>query len=419
MSRFSHAKYRPLLLKLYQAGLQKVRGDVCVSDFFQQNQTERTDCSVLAIGKAAFAMAQAADQYFRDYVRHGLVITKYGHADGNTLPENWQVREAGHPVPDANSLRAGTALIAFLQGLPPDEPVYILISGGASALVEHLPDNISPAQLEAITRWMLANGLDIYELNRVRQQLSLIKGGGALRFFPDELQPEKIMQLLISDVPDDDPAMIGSGLFVPCKNEPDRVRARLPKRFHAILDQCETAPVPGPHIHTHVVASNRLCRAWIARQASKQGLNVMQLPGLLTGDVGTVAKQILQQLEQGEPGLYIWGGEPTVSLPESPGRGGRNQQLALLLAKMIRNDERHLTLCAGTDGTDGPTEVAGALVDATTLWRGEQAGCNAARALAQADAGTFLDASGDLIDTGPTGSNVMDIILALKLDLEN
>jgi glycerate 2-kinase len=169
-------------------------------------------------------------------------------------------------------------------------------------------------------------------------------------------------------------------------------------------------------IETHIVADNRLALQAVKEAAEEDGVPVYLQPGHYSGSVQELAKHFVQTLQQGPPGLYLWGGESSMKLPPLHGHGGRSQHLALAAAELLAGDDDILLLVAGTDGSDGPGEVAGALVDGGSKQRGEEEGFSLHMALTHADSGTFLAASGDLIETGPTGSNVMDLVLGWKAD---
>ncbi len=370
-------KRRNQLLQLYQSALQAVSGEMAVASFLQQHPGFNS-CSLVAIGKAAAAMAKGAEKVLGDGVRCGLVITKHGHSDPALNPSIFQQLESSHPIPDETSLAAGASLLQFLNVLPEEEPLLFLLSGGASSLVEVLPPEMSLEQLAQLNAAWLASGEDIGKINERRKQLSQIKGGRLIPY----LKGRTCLQLLISDVPGDDISLIGSGPLIG----------------------------EATNIESHIVASNTLARETINRSA----VNIINHPGHFEGDAETLAAQFCDELLQGEAGLYLWGGESTVVLPHNPGRGGRDQHLALAAARYLSGHENVLLLCVGTDGSDGPTEDAGALVDGGTVQRGEWEGLSAMEALELADSGRFLEASGDLIQTGPTGTNVMDLVIGWK-----
>lgn len=409
----AHHAVRNDLLACYQAGLQAVNGRRCVVDYFSGKAGRpQGQLAMAAIGKAAVAMAEGALAVFGEQIALGLVITKAGY-EADSLQRHSQIEliESAHPVPDARSLAAGQRLIGFLHGLPDDMPVLFLISGGASALVEVLPAGIGLGELQTINTTMLAAGYAIDEINRVRKAVSLIKGGRLLNY----IGGRPVINLLLSDVPGNYPGVIGSGLLIEAAQEP--LPEDLPAGLMALLvraQQPEMPPYRPSGVETAIIGDNQKARRAVARLARDKGYPVYCYPDLLTGDVNEVAERLITDLTATGAGIHIWGGEPTVRLPPRAGRGGRNQQLALLLAGRIKQSDNIQILVAATDGSDGPTGDAGGLVDGQTIIRGEQAGLSAQACLQAADAGAFLEASGDLISTGPTGSNVMDLIIACK-----
>ena len=405
---------RDQLLTLYAAALEAVNGSHCVRAFLQQHALPDKPVVVLAMGKAAVAMAAGACDILGSRINAGLVVTKEGHVD-HSLPACLRVLEAAHPVPDERTLEAGQAVLELVQQLPSGAQLLVLTSGGASALVEALPTGMGLAQLAELNRWLVGSGLDIIEMNRIRQSVSCIKGGKLAAL----LQGQPALNLLISDVPGDDPAFIASGPFYPAPSDgtmpanlPDWVIAMQQQAASALHGAGKTAEVV-PH---HIVASNRhACEAALAA-ARQHGWPAQYHKELLEADAGDAAVSLLEMLETLPDGAHIWGGETTVKLPPQPGRGGRNQHLALVAAQHLAGRTDRWLLAAGTDGTDGPTPDAGALVDGGTRQRGEAEGLSLPHCLAHADAGTFLEASGDLVHTGPTGTNVMDLVLAWKAD---
>jgi glycerate 2-kinase len=405
---------RDQLLTLYAAALDAVNGNHCVGTYLQDHALPDRPVVLLAMGKAAAAMAAGACEFLGPRVYDGLVVTKEGHID-HTLPDCLTVLEAAHPVPDERCLQAGQAVIKLLEQLPPDVQLLVLTSGGASALVEALPPGMGLAQLAELNRWLVGSGLDIIEMNRVRQSVSCIKGGKLAAL----LRGQPAINLLISDVPGDDPAFIASGPFYPAPtgdampaNLPDWVVA-MQQQAALVLPSLEKSADVVPH---HIVASNRhACEAALAA-ARQHGWPAQYHEQLLEADAGDTAVSLLEALETLPVGAHIWGGETTVKLPPQPGRGGRNQHLALIAAQHIAGRTDRWLLAAGTDGTDGPTPDAGALVDGGTQQRGEAEGLSLSQCLGRADAGSFLEASGDLVHTGPTGTNVMDLVLAWKAD---
>ncbi|MCK9529783.1 MAG: DUF4147 domain-containing protein [Gammaproteobacteria bacterium] len=397
------------LLQVYRSALAAVDGRARVRDFL----TSRAPATrrVIAIGKAAAAMTLGA--FDAGGVERALVITKHGHGDPR-LGDRATILEAGHPLPDAASLAAGRAMLEFIHSAPPHQPFLFLISGGASALAEVLPSGMTLKHLARLNAWLLGAGLDIAAMNRVRKRFSCIKQGRLALALADR----PTLCLLLSDVPGDDPAVIGSGPLVP---DPEMAAPLppFPDEVMALSAQCVPPPTGDDpcfaSIEIHVLASNRDARTAAAQAAARHGWPVVVHDTLLTGDVADAARLVTQTLEASAPALHVWGGETTVRLPPAPGRGGRCQHLALLAARAIAGRDDISLLAAGSDGSDGPGEDAGALVDGHTVQRGEDENFSLTESLTHADAGSFLEASGDLITTGPTGTNVMDLVLGLRV----
>jgi hydroxypyruvate reductase len=367
-----------------------------------------------AVGKAAESMTLGACDALGSDLVGGLLITKLGHLSRSGLADRGiACRSGGHPIPDAHSLEAGHCLLDALRGLPCSTGVLFLISGGASSLVEIPIAGVSLDDLRRMNQWLLGSGLPIDTVNRVRKSVSRIKGGGLLSMLAD--RPTRV--LAISDVPGDDPSVIGSGLLVPEVGLAEAVAGLdlptwLSDRVERGLAQRGRLPSRGPVIE--LVATLETAKLAAAEAGRRAGLLVRVDPRPVEGDAALAGRRLARALLAGPPGLSIAGGETTVRLPEAPGRGGRNQHLALAAAIELDGRADALLLSAGTDGTDGPTDDAGALVDGATLERIRDAGLDARRGLERADSGRLLEASGDLIRTGPTGTNVMDLILGWR-----
>lgn len=404
------SRHHQNLLSIFNHALQAVNGRRCVAAALRESPLTGP-VVVIAIGKAAVSMAQGAEEVLGEQITDGLVITRHGHGGPCRLP----CLEAGHPVPDEKSLLAGQALLDCLARSPAGATFLFLISGGASALVEVLPEGIDAGDLARMNDWLLASGMDIARMNRVRKAVSRIKGGRLAHY----LRGQAAVGLLISDVIGDDPAVIGSGLLAP--SAPDIMGLAdipLPGWFMSLTELAEPMPTAAAtcfeNIRLKVIANlNRACAA-AADKADALGYDVFLHPDLFCCDAESTGRRLSSALMNGAEVLHIWGGESVVELPAQPGRGGRNQHLALSAAINLHGHAGCLLLAAGTDGSDGPTPDAGALVDGGTVARGEQAGLDARACLQAFDAGRFLEASGDLISTGPTGTNVMDIVLGLK-----
>ena len=405
---------RQHLLAIYRAALAAVNGRQCCRRFLSEHRPTGP-VALVAIGKAAGSMAQGAADVLAGQILRGLVVTKAGHSEPlSGTAADFPCLLTGHPVPDERSLQAGATLLSFIDALPAGVPLLLLLSGGASALVEVLPDGTGLAELQRLNEWLLGSGLDIGAMNAVRRSLSCIKGGRlAMR-----LAGRRSLCLMISDVPGDVPGLIGSGLLAPAPMMPAGLADSLPGW---VLSLQGLAPLPPAAddacfatVESHIIGSLNDALAAAADAGCGLGYTVFEHATPLSGNAAACGQALAQQLRDGPAGLHIWGGETSVRLPERPGRGGRNQHLALAAATVLAGDSHCSLLCAGTDGSDGPGEDAGAIVDAGTLRRGQRQGLDAGEALRQADSGRFLQASGDLLRTGPTGTNVMDVVLGIK-----
>jgi len=405
---------RNKLLTMFSHSLNSVNGESLVRSWLSEHMQQVSRMWVVAIGKAAESMFQGVRDSYPGRIESALVITKYQHLlqSGSTESINLKRLEAGHPYPDENSLRAGRRLLQFIEEVPESATVLFLISGGTSSLVEVLPEHVSVDELNRFNKWLLAQGWPINVMNHYRKSVSLIKAGRLANY----LQGRHVIQLLISDVPDNDMSVIGSGLLVADKNQLEAEQS-IPEWLVNMQTHVPEKPKEDDacfeNIHSFLIGDNTMLRNTAADLAREMNLPV-RCNQHIEGDVTLIAAQMVQQLSNGERGCYIWGGEGVIQLPESPGKGGRCQMLALLVAVKIQGRNDICFLAAGSDGTDGPGDVAGAIIDGQTVARGRDAGYNAEKSLAGADAGSFLAASGDLIDTGPTGTNVMDLIIAIK-----
>ena len=361
-------------LVIWRAGVAAVDGYAATKQALKAAPSGRPD-QIIAVGKAAGAMTRAALDFFGPVP--ALVVTKDGHGDG--LAPHVRLIEASHPVPDGRSLTGGQALRETVEGMADGSDLLLLVSGGASSLAEDPVTGKTLEDLQALNRHLLGAGLDIGAMNAERRKLSRIKGGGLLGHFPGA----RVQVLAISDVPGDDLAVIGSGIgSAPQRDDFD---------FQA-----------------QIVASNAIAREAATEAAHTLGIEVLACDEALHDDLEVLASGIGARIRAMGTGAMILGGEPTVVLPPNPGRGGRNQALALALAREIVGVEGVTVLVAGTDGSDGPTDAAGAIVDGNT-W-----GPGAEEALKAADSGSYLEARGALLRTGPTGTNVMDLMVALR-----
>ena len=388
MSAGTHDPRRELMLGLLRAALARVDGRRCVREALgAQPPPAGAPIRVAAVGKAAISMALGARDALGGAIEHMLAITRdeLGVAEltGSAAVE---VRMSAHPLPDERSLAAGERLIAWVDELPREVWPLFLISGGSSALVEVPEANATLADLEALTRESFVSAMPIGELNARRAALSRIKGGRLAA----RLAGRPGRALFVSDVPDDDPRVIGSGLMGPAASGQDRIERT-------------------------VVASIDDAVAAVAAAATGLGLRVHAAARRFADEAIRLAARFAHELSLSPAQLLVWGGESTVQLPPHPGRGGRNQHLALAAARLIAGHPELLLLAAGTDGSDGVTADAGALVDAESCARLALAELDADQCLRAGDSARALEASGDLVHTGPTGTNVGDLVIGLKL----
>ena len=380
---------------------------------------------VYGCGKASGAMALAAESVLEDRITDGLVVVK----DGYTAPtRRIRLAEAGHPVPDARGEAAALAMVERVKAAGADELVLFLVSGGGSALTPAPAPPVTLAEKQETTRLLLGAGATINELNAVRKHLSLLKGGQ----FARAAAPATVVSLILSDVVGDPLDVIASGPTAPDRStfaealavlERKGVAARVPAAVRERLTagaagSIEETPKPGDRLFERVsnlvIGNNALVVDAAAAEARRLGYRAELLTRSLEGEARQVARQLVARARALPSGTcLIAGGETTVTV-QGRGRGGRCQELALAAAIDLRAEDALLVLAAGTDGTDGPTDAAGAIVDESTVARGERAGRPARAALDDNDAYTFLSAAGDLVRSGPTNTNLLDLYLVLK-----
>ena len=328
---------------------------------------------------------------------------------GRQLKKNKNVTcvASSHPIPDERSLEAGKTLIDFLSGLEHDDRCLFLISGGTSSLVEVPVEDINLEQLQEINRYLLSSGKDISQVNAWRQQFSKIKGGGLL----SSIKTAAVTQLLLSDVKDDRTELIGSGLLVNSSISPDA------DDFLAAICSTEkkNKESPSVSVETHIIGNIDLAKQAVHEAANAEGLSSFIYEEFLEGDVCDVAKNLYTVLSEVEPGIHIWGGETTVCLPEKPGVGGRNITLALAFAKHLDDHPDLHLLAAGTDGVDGNSNSAGAMVSMYTALKAGKMGFDMQLEIDKANAGIVLMATDDLVQAAHSNTNVMDIVIAYKM----
>jgi len=385
---------------------------------------------VVGAGKASAPMAGALEDLLGDRIEGGLICLKYGHA----LPlKRVSVVEASHPVPDRAGEEAAARIIGILESAGEKDLVISCVSGGGSALLPR-PAAVTLEQKQALTRKLLAVGADIHEINTVRKQLSLTKGGNLMR----AAYPALVVNLVISDVIGDDLGTIASGPFAPDGSTFEDALEVL--RRHGLLDEVDDEiiariedgvagkirenPREGDKIfsrvHNLILASNIICLNAMEVQACELGYGTLILSSSIAGDTspaahfhGAVAEEIHATGNPlTPPACLLSGGETTVKVT-GDGLGGRNQEFALALVRTAARLPNTLFLSAGTDGTDGPTDAAGALVDSLSLARAISMGMDPDEYLRRNDSYHFFEKLGDLIVTGPTLTNVMDVRIVL------
>jgi len=382
---------------------------------------------VIGAGKAGASMAQAVERLLGRRITAGLLNVKYGHV---AKLRRIELNECGHPIPDENGVSGARRIAEIAQQAGPDDLILCLMSGGASALLPYPASPVTLEEKQETTRLLLKCGADIHELNCIRKHISLIKGGQLARM----AYPATVLALILSDVTGDDLDTIGSGPTVPDRSTfaqareifhrygiwsdvPEAVRERLSG------DASET-PKPGDRIFANVqnliVGGNRLAVDAAARRAKALGYRTLVLSTFIEGEAREVAgvhAAIAREIRVTgrpvkPPACVISGGETTVTV-RGQGLGGRNQEFALAVAQGINGLENVVIMSGGTDGSDGPTDAAGALADGTTIARAQTHSLIAAEYLANNDSYHFFARLGDLIKTGPTGTNVADVRIIL------
>jgi glycerate 2-kinase len=389
---------------------------------------------ILGAGKAAASMGKAVEGILGRYLTGGILATKYGHS----LPlRKLKIVEAAHPLPDANSLVAANRTIDFIKSrIGPDDLVLCLLSGGASSLLVSPAPGITLEDKLICTQLLQNSGADIHEINAVRKHLSNIKGGGLARL----LAPARVITLILSDVVGDEVSTIASGPMSPDSTTFgesweilrkyllwDRMPLSVKQRLElGTAEQIQETPKEGDPIfrntETIIVGSNAQACTAAAQAAKRLGYHVLVLTSRLEGDNGEAARFhmsmaseiVFQRRPLRRPACIISGGETTVKVT-GQGKGGRNQEFALHCARQLAHlPAPCLVASLGTDGTDGPTEAAGAVADNTTLVRSMKYGARFLNeSLINNDSYTFFKRIGDLIVTGPTRTNVMDLHILL------
>lgn len=380
---------------------------------------ERKPSYVVAIGKAAWRMAKAAAEELGGDLMEGVVITKYEHSEG-PIP-GMQIFEAGHPIPDANSIQATQHALALADKLGEQDRLIFLVSGGGSALFEALPDGITLEDLEELNRKLIGSGAAITEINAVRKHLSEVKGGR----FARRCAPASVVNVVLSDIIGDPLDAIASGPAYPDASTCDDAMNVIAKYGIGITDRMHEAilqetPKQLPNISSCITGNvQALCEGAKAK-AEQLGYTPCILTTTLdceAREAGAFFASIARQIRKGGTGFktpcaLIAGGETVVHL-RGNGKGGRNQELAIAAAKGISGLENTVFFSVGSDGTDGPTDAAGGMITGDFYTSCRDRGLSVDAALENNDAYPLLKEMGALIITGPTGTNVNDLIVLL------
>lgn len=385
---------------------------------------------VAGAGKATAPMAKAIEEIAGDVISSGLIIVKYGHS---VALARIRTIEAGHPVPDEKGISATQEMIRLMSQAGENDLVIMLLSGGGSALLADVPPKATLKDLQACFDLLLKSGASILEMNTVRKHLSQVKGGGLAK----HIYPATLVTLILSDVTGDPLDVIASGPTVP---DPSSFadawsviqRYGLEERIPPVIRQHLLQGLTGNLLETpkseddlfsavsnYIIGSNTIALEAARQKATQMGFYTIIAGSAISGDAKQVVNQLLAIARNAaadptlkKPVCLLMGGETTVTIT-GDGLGGRNQEFALTAALQLQQGEQIVILSAGTDGTDGPTDAAGAMIDADTVARARGKGLDAALFLNNNDSYHFFRQAGGHIITGPTRTNVMDIMLAL------
>ncbi|MBQ7638902.1 MAG: DUF4147 domain-containing protein [Clostridia bacterium] len=372
--------------------------------------------TVFSVGKAAVPMAKAAEEILGDRIKTGLLVTKYGHT-GDFHSPRFEAIEAAHPVSDENSEKAAERAMNIARGLTPGDTVLFLISGGGSALLEK--SRISAEKQRDVTKKLLSRGAEIEEMNAVRKRLSLVKGGKLASL----CYPAKVITAALSDVISNDKGTIASGLTVADGTPDEKIKSIAEKYLFdvpaetvsALFEKEETKINDGGFFFAGDI--NMLCDG-AAKKANELGYKTVIVSRSLTGEARERAREIVKTHFSQEKTAFIYAGETTVTL-KGDGLGGRNQEMALAAAIELKGKKDVAFISVGSDGTDGPTDAAGGFADGETFARITAAGLDPEKELESNNSYYALRAAGDLIVTGPTGTNVNDIAVLLSIGRES
>ncbi|HEX5024324.1 MAG TPA: DUF4147 domain-containing protein [Agriterribacter sp.] len=429
-------------IQIFLAGLEAVKPAHFIPQNLQFNKniikindqtfslTSIENLYIVAVGKAAAAMAFETEKILGSAITQGIVVTKYGH--GLQL-SHCSTIEAGHPMPDKNSLLGGKAIMKLFKKATQKDLIILLISGGASSLVADSPSGCTLEDIQITIQLLLDCGAAIDEINTVRKHLSNIKGGRLM-----QTTHSTVAALILSDVPDNDLSVIASGLTVPDKStfndawrviEHYQLVKKLPSSardhlINGVNKMTPDTPKPGApafdNVYNHLVATNKVAIEAAAAKAQLLGYTIQIISPVLSGEADKQAENFINYLKNEmskQPVCVLWGGETTVTI-KGTGKGGRNQQFVLAALCALKDQgwlaqNNAAILSAGTDGTDGPTTATGAVIDPDTVIKVKAMAIHPEQFLQDNDAFHFFEKVDGLIVTGPTQTNVMDIVVGL------
>ncbi len=417
---------KALSQELISAAIEAVSPERIVPGALMSERIEG-NVHVLSVGKAGARCALAAKEVLRDRIIRGLVISPE-----SCVLEGFQCIVSQHPLPDQGSLEAGQAALNLAKTVPPGDTLLVLLSGGASSLMVRPAQGFDLATLRKLNELMLNSGMSIQEINTVRRHISTVKGGRLALAVP---QGARVLGLIISDVVGDTLEDIGSGPTAPDPTlradaitvlKRTRIWNKMGHRFQELMWDLEETPKPDhpgfARVRNRVIGNNYLALSAVKQKAESLGYRAVIITDMMQGEasqLGLALGGVLKGIASGKSDLasqklcLILGGETTVKVV-GKGKGGRNQELALSAAMAVKNEKRVGLIAFSTDGIDGPTEAAGAFVDGKTCVLAEDNGILPEKYLQSNDANTFFKKMDHLLITGPTGTNVADVVILVS-----
>jgi len=432
---------REIAIEIFLAGIESVKPENLISkrisfdqevlkigpDSFDLSLTE--NIYVVGVGKASAAMAAGIESILGQRIKAGHIVTKYGHS----VPLKYiNITEAGHPVPDENGLKGTDSIITLIKSAKERDLVICLISGGGSALLADVPEGCTLDDLKALNSILLRCGANITEMNCIRKHLSSVKGG----LLAKAAYPARLISLILSDVIGDPLDVIASGPTVPDPTtfadaleiiDRYEIRNEIPQNILGILvegsenKRQETLKKSDPcfvNTTNRIIGNNLFALENSKIRAESFGYFTRIVTNVLDGEVSQVVQYLLNVISNERKNEFsgkvclLLGGEPTVKI-RGEGLGGRNQHLALIVASRIKDIPGITFLSGGTDGSDGPTDAAGAVVDSYTFWKASYSKLDCGKYISDFDSYNFFKQEGGLIKTGPTQTNVMDLMIVL------